>query len=161
MGRVFSIFIIFLLFLMTGCRGPRHVIVPSHEEVKVNYIDSVIYKDSVTYIPKEFYYNVAWPFDSLKLETSQAKAVCWVDSLFLRGFIENKNVVKTKIIEKTEVITNDSIVYVEKPVPYPVEVVKTKNAAWWVWLWSILSSLVNFGLLWVIFREKIISLFVH
>lgn len=161
MGRVFPYLVIFLLFLLTGCRGPRPVIVQSHEEVKVNYIDSVIYKDSVTYIPKEFYYNVAWPFDSLTLETSQAKAVCWVDSLFLRGFIENKNVVKTKIIEKTEVITNDSIVYVEKPVPYPVEVVKTKNAAWWVWLWSILSSLVNFGLLWVIFREKIIKLFIH
>lgn len=141
-----------LVCCLQSCRTPQTIL--QKEEIVYNYVDSVRYHDSTILIPQEYYYNVAYPYDSLWLETSQARAVCWVDSLFLRGFIENKKVASQQIIEKTEYIVKDSVVYREKPVPYPVEVVKVKNAAWPIWLWAIVSSLVLCGVLYWHFRKK-------
>lgn len=119
--------------------------------IETRYVDSITYKDSITYIPQEYYHNVAWHYDTLHLETTQATAVAWVDSTFLRGYMKNKKIASQQVIQKTEFITRDSIVYKEKPVPYEVEVVKTKNAGWPVWLWAISVScgLVSLTALWI------------
>ena len=144
--------VIMTAIMLCSCHTQKQTIVETKTETR--YVDSVRYYDSITYIPQEYYYNVAWPYDSLYLETSQASAAAWVDSTFLRGYIKNKKVASQQVVVKTEYITRDSISYVEKPVPYPVEVVKTKNAAWWVWLWAILSTLGLVGLIVLWVRKK-------
>ena len=144
------------MMLLSSCHTPKQVIVETKTETR--YVDSVIYKDSITYIPQEYYYNVVWPYDSLYLETSQASAVAWVDSTFLRGYIKNKKIASQQVIEKTEYITRDSISYVEKPVPYPVvEHVKNPVNKWLLW-WSIGSSLVALGAACWIFRKRLMKL---
>lgn len=148
--------IILLLLFAISCK-PIHEVVTHHEYI-THTIDSVIYHDSTVVVPHETYTNITWNYDTLNLETSLAKATCWVDSIWLRGNISNKQQVIYKYIEVEKV--RDSIVYEKVPEPYPVEVVKAKNAAWWVWLWAILSTLSVIGLLYWTFRGKIMNLFI-
>lgn len=114
------IFFFFIIFLFTQCKSASEVIV-GHQETVVHYVDSVIVRDSIVEIPREVYYNVAWDYDTLHLETSLAEANAWIDSIFLRGEIHNKK----NFTQKTEYIENivykDSIVEKEVPVPYEVE----------------------------------------
>ena len=141
---------ILLLLFAISCK-PVHEVVTHHEYI-THTIDSVIYHDSTVVIPHETYTNIAWNYDTLNLETSLAKAQCWVDSIWLRGNISNKQQVIYKYIEVGKV--RDSIVYEKVPEPYPVEVVKTKNAAWPIWLWAILSTLGLVGLVVLWIRKK-------
>jgi len=149
-----TLFILSLIFCLASCK-PIHEVVTHHEYI-THTIDSVIFHDSTVVIPHETYTNIAWNYDTLTLETSLAKAECWVDSLWLRGNISNKQQVIYKYIEVEKV--RDSIVYEKVPEPYPIEVVKTKNAAWPIWLWAILSTLGLVGLvvLWVRKKFKLV-----
>jgi len=149
-----TLFILSLIFCLASCK-PIHEVVTHHEYI-THTIDSVIFHDSTVVIPHETYTNIAWNYDTLTLETSLAKAECWVDSLWLRGNISNKQQVIYKYIEVEKV--RDSIVYEKVPEPYPIEVVKTKNAAWPIWLWAILSTcgLVGLVVLWVRKKFKLV-----
>ena len=139
-----------MILFAISCK-PQHQVIVEHEYI-THTIDSVIYHDSTVVIPHETYTNIAWNYDTLNLETSLAKAQCWVDSIWLRGNISNKQQVIYKYIEVEKV--RDSIVYEKVPEPYPVEVVKTKNAAWPIWLWAILSTLGLVGLIVLWVRKK-------
>lgn len=126
------------LLLLCSCHTQRQVALETKTETR--YVDSITYRDSIIYIPVEVHDKMTWIYDTLRMSTSLAEANCWVDSIWLRGEIHNKQGVQHKYITKTEYIVKDSIVYKEKPVPVEVEVVKTKNASWWVWLWAISVS---------------------
>ena len=130
--------VIMTAIMLCSCHTQKQTIVET--KIETRYVDSVRYYDSVVVVPVEKLVNQTNIYDTLRLSTSLAEATCWVDSIWLRGDIHNKQTAQYKYITKTEYITRDSISYIEKPVPYEVEVVKTKNAAWWVWLWAILAS---------------------
>ena len=144
------------IFILFGCKSVSSVTeTSSSEKIETIYKDSVRYIDSI--IPIERYVDVVRDYDTLTLETSQAKAQCWVDSIFLKGMIENKKVINYKYIDKWHTITNDSIVYKDK-IDY-VETIKyiknpvNKNLL----IWAIISTLGLFGTLWLTFRKKIIK----
>lgn len=103
--------------LMLGsCKAFHPSIVPVNTETIYNVKDTIIYHDSTVITPVETYYNVAWNYDTLIMETSLAKAECWVDSIWLRGSLTNKQSIIYKYINNTETIYKDSIVNVEVPV---------------------------------------------
>lgn len=113
-----------LLIILFGCESVSSVTqTSSSEKIEIIYKDSVRYIDSV--IPIERYVDIVRDYDTLTLETSQAKAQCWVDSIFLKGMIENKKVINYKYIDRWHTITNDSIVYKDK-IDY-VETIKYKK----------------------------------
>lgn len=142
--------LLILTISLFSCR-PHHQIVTEHI-YKTHYIDSIIIKDSIITIPKETYTNLTWRYDTLHLSTSLATAEAWVDSIWLKGTMTNKDKVQTEYIDRWHI--RDSVVYEKVPEPYPVETIKTKNAAWPIWLWAILSScaLVAFVDVWL--RQK-------
>lgn len=141
------------IFILFSCKSVSEV-TRDISEVKIEtiYKDSVRYVDSV--IPIERYVDIVRDYDTLTLETSQAKAQCWVDSIFLRGMIENKKVINYKYIDRWNTITNDSIVYKDK-IDY-VETIKyiknpvNKNLL----IWAIISTLSLLGTLWCAFIRK-------
>ena len=108
--------------LLTACRTTQ---VAPKEETIVHYIDSTVWHDStvITYIPKEVDADVVRPLDTLKLETTYAKAEAYLDTALnvLKGKIENKPdvPVKTEIKWKEKIVYRDTIKTVEKP--YPVD----------------------------------------
>ena len=118
-----TLLVLIYIFILFGCKSVSTVTeTTSDVKIETNYIDSVRYIDSI--IPVERYVDIVRDYDTLILETSQAKAQCWVDSIFLKGTIENKKVIHYKYIDKWHTIINDSIVYKDK-IDY-VEVIKYK-----------------------------------
>lgn len=120
----FNIFL-FILFLLSfvGCSTTRYVPVKGVEREVVNYKDSIRIRDSIVVIPVERIVDVVPTYDTLRLETTQARAKAYVDTALhlLRGSIENKDKAKTEIREVVKFVERTDTIYVEKPVPYEVE----------------------------------------
>ena len=120
----FNIFL-FILFLLSfvGCSTTRYVPVKETEREVVNYKDSIRIRDSIVVIPVERIVDVVPTYDTLRLETTQARAKAYVDTALhlLRGSIENKNKAKTEVREVVRFVEKIDTLYIEKPVPYEVE----------------------------------------
>ena len=116
------LFIIFL-FTFRGCSTTRYVPVKEIEKEVTNYKDSIRIKDSIVVIPVERIVDIVPAYDTLNLETTQARAKAYVDTTLhlLRGSIENKDKAKTEVREVIRFVERTDTVYVEKPVPYEVE----------------------------------------
>ena len=124
MIKRFNIFL-FIIFLFTfiGCSTTRYVPIKEVEREVVNYKDSIRIKDSIVVIPVERIVDVVSAYDTLRLETTQARAKAYVDTTLhlLRGSIENKDKAKTEVREVVKFVERTDTVYIEKPVPYEVE----------------------------------------
>lgn len=122
--RHFNIFLLILFLLsFVGCSTTRYVPIKEAEREVVNYKDSIRIRDSVVVIPVERIVDVVPTYDTLKLETTQARAKAYVDTTLhlLRGSIENKDKSKTEVREVVRFVERTDTIYVEKPVPYEVE----------------------------------------
>lgn len=118
-----TLLVLVCIFILFSCKSVSSVTeTSSSEKIETIYKDSVRYVDSI--IPVERYADIVREYDTLTLETSQAKAQCWVDSIFLKGMIENKKVINYKYIDRWNTVTNDSIVYKDN-IDY-VEIIKYK-----------------------------------
>ena len=106
-----------------GCSTTRYVPVNEVEKEVTNYKDSIRIRDSIVVIPVERIVDIVPAYDTLKLETTQAKAKAYVDTTLhlLRGSIENKNKAKTEVREVVKFVERTDTLYIDKPVPYEVE----------------------------------------
>ena len=116
------LFAVFLLSFM-GCSTTRYVPVKEIEKEVTNYKDSIRIRDSIVVIPVERIVDIVPQYDTLKMETTQAKAKAYVDTTLhlLRGSIENKNKAKTEVREVIKFVERTDTLYIDKPVPYEVE----------------------------------------
>ena len=119
------LFIIYIIFILSfiGCSTTRYVPVKGVEKEVTNYKDSIRIRDSIVVIPVERIVDIVPQYDTLKLETTQARAKAYVDTTLhlLRGSIENKNKAKTEVREVVKFVERTDTLYIEKPVPYEVE----------------------------------------
>ena len=124
MIKHFNIFL-FIVFLLSfvGCSTTRYVPVKEAEKEVTNYKDSIRIKDSIVIIPVERVVDIVPVYDTLKMETTQAKAKAYVDTTLhlLRGSIENKAKAKTEVREVVKFVEKIDTLYIEKPAPYEVE----------------------------------------
>ena len=124
MIKHFDIFL-FIIFLLSfvGCSTTRYVPIKESEREVVNYKDSIRIRDSIVVIPVERIVDVVPAYDTLRMETTQARAKAYVDTALhlLRGSIENKDKAKTEVREVVKFVERTDTIYVEKPVPYEVE----------------------------------------
>ena len=106
-----------------GCSTTRYVPVKEVEKEVTNHKDSIRIMDSIVVIPVERIVDVAPVYDTLKLETTQARAKAYVDTTLhlLRGSIENKDKAKTEVREVVKFVERTDTLYIDKPVPYEVE----------------------------------------
>lgn len=143
------------IILFPSCKSVSSVTeTTSNEKIEIVYKDSVRYYDSVVVIPVERYVDIVNKYDTLFLETSLAEAYAYVDSLFLRGEIKNKDVNQTETIYKDNIIYRDSIVYKDKIV-YEKEEVEVENPInYKLLIFNILISVVDAILLYLYFTKK-------
>ena len=122
MIKRFILYIIFILSFM-GCSTTRYVPVKEVEREVVNYKDSIQIRDSIVVIPVERIVDIVPVYDTLRLETTQARAKAYVDTTLhlLRGSIENKDKAKTEVREVIKFVERTDTLYIDKPVPYEVE----------------------------------------
>lgn len=154
--RNFTAFILIICGLFAACKTTN---LPPKEETVVHVIDSVVWHDStvITYIPKEVDADVVRPLDTLKLETTYAKAEAYLDTTLnvLKGKIENKPdvPVKTEIKWKEKIVYKDSIQTVEKP--YPVEKPVPYVPKFYRYAAVFMISIVGFGIFRLIIKFKL------
>ena len=124
MIKHFNIFL-FIVFLLSfvGCSTTRYVPVKEVEKEVTNHKDSIRIRDSIVVIPVERIVDIVPIYDTLKMETTQAKAKAYVDTTLhlLRGSIENKDKAKIEVREVVKFVEKIDTLYIEKPVPYEVE----------------------------------------
>lgn len=128
--------------LVCSCGTPKYITVRETEVIK----DTVKIKaDTVRVeIPKEVIINVVPQLDTLKMETSVAESVAYLDTLTrtLKGSISNK---KTELKKEIQVVEKTKFVKTEVEVPVPYEVIKNKTPRWaWVLLAVNVSIVVGF-----------------
>ena len=106
-----------------GCSTTRYVPVKETEKEVTNHKDSIRIKASIVVIPVERIVDIVPVYDTLKLETTQARAKAYVDTTLhlLRGSIENKDKAKTEVREVIKFVERTDTLYIDKPVPYEVE----------------------------------------
>lgn len=127
MIKHFNIFlsILFTVFLLSfvGCSTTRYATVSGVEKEVTNRKDSIRIRDSIVVIPVERIVDVVPTYDTLKMETTQARAKAYVDTALhlLRGSIENKEQAKTEVREAVKFVERTDTLYIEKPIPYEVE----------------------------------------
>lgn len=155
-----ALLLVGLLIILFSCKSISSVTeTTSNEKIEIVYKDSIRYFDSTVIVPVERYVDIVRNYDTLELETSQAKARAWVDSIFLRGEIENKSIVQYKYVGKSH--TKDSLVGKDKEHSEisQIETIKyiknpvDKNLL----IWAIISTLSLLGTLWFTFRKRIIK----
>ncbi len=141
-GFVLAICLFISSLFLPSC-GVVHRCRQIKEETIVHYIDSIAWHDStvINYLTKERYVDIVKPLDTLKLETTYAKAEAYLDTAntVLRGTIENKSdaPVKTQIKWKEKIVYRDSTVIKEVPVEVTKEVIKYPKTYWWFMAMSI------------------------
>lgn len=132
------------LTLVVGCGTTKAVPIESKEETKVEVRDSVIYKDSIIYIPQERIVEVVPNIDTLFMEIETAEATAYLDTaiLMLKGELKSKKKETVKYIERIEVRERIDTTYIQIPQPYPVEVTKIPKWAWWSLIFNIVTVLL-------------------
>lgn len=160
--KIYNYIILFIVLVLgvflTSCGTERQVVVEKVYQTVQK--DSIVYniKDSIKVIPIERIVNIVPQYDTLILSTSLAEAKAFVDTTLhiLKGSIVNKDVFEQHTHQEESFANKIDIVYVKEPVPYKVEVIKTKHPAYEKWLWLIVvASLAYF----VIKLKKKIKIF--
>lgn len=130
-------FIFILLFIVCSCGPVRYIPIEKNETINIR--DSVVLRDStvITYLQKEKIKEIVPELDTLVMNTKYAKSISYLDTTTntLQGTLEQLDSVpvKTKIVFKDRIITQEKIV--EKEIP--VEVVREKKVTpKWIW-WSL------------------------
>jgi len=138
-----------LLLLTFGC-GVTKKTIQIDRITETHYVDSTRWHDSTIYyiVPIERYRDYTSLLDTLKLETSLAKAEAYVDTTnnTLKGSIENKkDSLKTVIKWKERIVQKDSLVYKEVPVEVEKEVTEYPKSYWWFMGFTLFTG-IYFGL---------------
>ena len=152
-------FIFILLFIVCSCGPVRYVPVENKETVNIR--DSVVLRDStvITYLQKEKIKEIVPELDTLVMNTKYAKSISYLDTTTntLQGTLEQLDSVpvKTKIVFKDRIITQEKIV--EKEIP--VEVVREKKVTpKWIW-WSLGLNFLIFVIFLLRLKLKSLTLF--
>lgn len=143
-----------LFIIFSGCRVKQPTVIQKEEIVWIHK-DSIVTKDSTVYIPVEVYRDYSNMLDTLVLSTSMAESKSWLDTnnKMLAGEIKNLKSVEYKYIEVDRIVTNDSIVEREIPVPYPVVEEKKVIPTFAIICicWTVISFVTLLGLVYLKF----------
>lgn len=143
-------------FCVASCSTVRYI--PTETTEIINYIDSLIIKDSTVIIPIERIVDIVPEYDTLTMETSLAKSVSYVDtaSHTLKGKLANKQGTVTKIKYVDRVVYRDTTI--TKEIPVPVEVPQKyvpkfyKDCTWGFFI--LLVLVIGVGVLKIYFRRR-------
>lgn len=152
-------FIFILLFIVCSCGPVRYIPIAKNETINIK--DSVVLRDStvITYLQKEKIKEIVPELDTLVMNTKYAKSISYLDTTTntLQGTLEQLDSVpvKTKIVFKDRIITQEKIV--EKEIP--VEVVREKKVTpKWIW-WSLGLNFLIFVIFLCRSKLKYLNLF--
>lgn len=135
------ILLVMILFSFIGC-GTTQVLAEKETIEKIIVKDSLIYRDSIVYIPQERIVEIVPQLDTLfmDIETASSKAYLDTTNMLLRGELKSKKKEVVKYQTIIEYRDRVDTVYIKEPQPYEV-IKKEKYTPKWVW-WSLIFNIV-------------------
>ena len=147
---------LFILLGIGGCGTTKIATVENKEITKVEIRDSIVYRDTTIYIPKERIVEVTPQLDTLRMEIDNAVSTAYLDTsiLMLRGTLESKRAIQKEYVERIEYRERTDTVYIEQPQPYEVEKpVKYVPQFYKFCLWWFIGSVILIAL-WIVMKIK-------
>lgn len=140
-GLLIMLMLIMSLVSLVGC-GTTQVLAEKETIEKVIVRDSLIYKDSIVYIPQERIVEIVPQLDTLfmDIETASSKAYLDTTNMLLRGELKSK---KKEVVKYQTIIEyRDRIdtVYIKEPQPY--EVIKKEKYIPTIFWWSLIGNII-------------------
>lgn len=136
-------FAVAVLFTASACKTIQYVPVEKRVEVAVHDTTYLHRTDTLVEVQKSRISDFSGLLDTLLLRTDLAVSRAFVDTTagILRGTLEQSGKLPVQIVWKERVVTRDSLVYQDVPVPVVEEkIVKvTPKWAWWALVVSVLS----------------------
>ena len=134
-----------ILLGLSGCSTVKYFPVEKETIEKIVVKDSLVYRDSIVYVPTERIVEVVPEMDTLYMETQLASSKAYLDTTLkaLKGELKNKQAFETKYVERIEYVERTDTVYVSLPEPYPVEKAVTPKWAWYSLIFNIIVMLVT------------------
>jgi hypothetical protein len=143
------ILLVMILFSFIGC-GTTQVLAEKETIEKIIVKDSLIYRDSIVYIPQERIVEIVPQLDTLfmDIETASSKAYLDTTNMLLRGELKSKK--KEVVRYQTIIEYRDRVdtVYIKEPQPYEV-IKEVKYTPKWAW-WSLIGNIIV--ILYIAFR---------
>lgn len=125
---------IILSLVIVACNVTKPTIITPSETVHTILRDSVVYRDSIVITPIERVVDVVPKYDTLKLSTSLATAISWIDTTThtLRGELKNNE--QTAKHRTTEIVYKElrDTVTLYQAEPYPIATPYIPNWMWWI-----------------------------
>lgn len=145
--------IVAMAVLNDGCSTPKYIQVPVENTRTIVQRDTVIVSDTIILTPPVVIKTVVPLFDTLKMDYDGVSAVCWNDSVKLRGTMKSQGRVsrnhwEERISDKTDTVVIAKSVPVEKSVPVPY----IPRLYRWLSIWG--GICIVFVLLWLFFKFK-------
>lgn len=142
---------LFLLIfgLIIGC-GTTQVIAEKETIEKIVVKDSLIYRDSIVYIPQERIVEIVPQLDTLfmEIETAESKAYLDTTNMLLKGELKSKKKEVVKYQTIIEYRDRTDTVYIKEPQPY--EVIKKEKYIPSIFWWSLIGNIIV--ILYIVFR---------
>lgn len=133
------------LLCVVGC-GTTQVIAEKETIEKIVVKDSLIYRDSIVYIPQERIVEIVPQLDTLfmEIETAESKAYLDTTNMLLKGELKSKKKEVVKYQTIIEYRDRVDTVYIKEPQPYEVEVIKYKRDGlfWYLLAFQIVVILI-------------------
>lgn len=144
-GFFVLLLVILPLFSLVGC-GATQVIAEKEIIEKIVVKDSLIYRDSIVYIPQERIVEIVPQLDTLfmEIETAESKAYLDTTNMLLKGELKSKKKEVVKYQTIIEYRDRTDTVYIKEPQPYEVEVIKYKRDGlfWYLLVFQIIVILI-------------------
>lgn len=137
------VFALVLSLVFAGCKVIKYVPVEHTEYVAVHDTTVLHKTDTLVQVPEFNIADYAGLCDTLVLKSSVAESRSWVDStmMVLKGKLIQTGTIPVQIVEKERIVTKDSVVYQDVPVPVEVEKVVHPRYEKWLWIWLVASLL--------------------
>lgn len=134
--------LVILTIFLTGCAATTYVPIEKETIEKVVVKDSLVYRDSIVYIPQERIVEIVPQLDTLfmEIETAESKAYLDTTNMLLRGELKSK---KKEIVKYQTIIEyRDRVdtVYIKEPQPY--EVIKKEKFIPSIFWWSLIFNII-------------------
>ena len=134
------ILLVMILFSFMGCSTIQQI--PGETIEKLVVRDSVVYRDSIVYVPQERIVEIVPQLDTLfmDIETASSKAYLDTTNMLLRGELKSKKKEVVKYQTIIEYRDRVDTVYIKEPQPYEV-IKEVKYTPKWVW-WSLIGNII-------------------
>ena len=137
-----KLMILLMILGISSCATTQYLPIEQETIEKIIIKDSLVYRDSIVYIPQERIVEIVPQLDTLfmEIETAESKAYLDTSNMLLRGELKSKKKESVKYQTIVEYRDRVDTVYIKEPQPY--EVIKKEKYIPSIFWWSLIFNII-------------------